>query len=65
MSIGKSGRVVVEIDPELKKKLYADLTSQGLSLKEWFIDSACKHLKIEPEHYLETNSEDGTPHVRS
>jgi len=40
MSIGTSGRVVVEMDPDLKKELYATLMRDGMSLKDWFIKSA-------------------------
>lgn len=44
MSIGKSGRIVIEIDPDLKKKLYSELTLQGLSLKDWFVMSTHNYL---------------------
>lgn len=44
MSIGKSGRVVLEIDPAFKKKLYSELTAEGVSLKEWFLSAAEKYL---------------------
>ena len=40
MARGKSGRVVVEIDPKLKLELYTALTSRGLTLKDWFISEA-------------------------
>lgn len=51
MSIGRSGRVVIEIDPALKKKLHATLMKNGLTLKEWFVLSA--------ENYL-TNTTQGS-----
>lgn len=38
--IGKSGRIVIEIDPETKHRLYSVLASQGLHLKEWFLHNA-------------------------
>lgn len=44
MSIGKSGRIVLEIDPELKRELYGKITAKGISLKEWFIASATDYL---------------------
>lgn len=44
MSIGNSGRVVVEIDPNLKKELYATLMRDGLTLKDWFVKSAESYL---------------------
>jgi hypothetical protein len=40
MSIGSSGRIVIEIDPELKRELYSVLTREGLTLKDWFVRHA-------------------------
>lgn len=40
MSIGTSGRIVIEVEPDVKRRLYALLASQGMSLKEWFLKSA-------------------------
>lgn len=37
MARGDSGRVVIELEPELKRQLYSILAIQGLTLKEWFI----------------------------
>jgi hypothetical protein len=37
---GASGRVVLEIDPETKRELYAILARQGLTLKAWFLREA-------------------------
>ena len=34
---GKSGRIVVEIDPILKSDLYEALREEGITLKEWFL----------------------------
>lgn len=36
----RSGRVVVEMDPELKLALHAALAAEGLSLKEWLVQHA-------------------------
>ena len=36
MAVGKSGRVVIEIDPELKEQLHKEIKMQGKTLKEWF-----------------------------
>ena len=44
MSIGKSGRIVIEIDPEIKRQLYSQLTANGLSLKDWFSDAVAAYL---------------------
>lgn len=40
MARGKSGRVVLEIDPELKRKIYATLESKQETMKEWFVKEA-------------------------
>ncbi len=37
MAVGPSGRIVVEIDPDLKHDLYAALEEDGLNLKQWFL----------------------------
>jgi hypothetical protein len=34
---GKSGRIVLEIDPVLKSDLYEALQEEGITLKEWFL----------------------------
>jgi len=40
MARGKSGRVVIEIDPMLKRQLYATLEHKQETMKEWFIKEA-------------------------
>jgi hypothetical protein len=40
MSRGASGRIVIEVDPELKAELYGELGRDGRTLKTWFIESA-------------------------
>lgn len=40
MSIGNSGRIVIEVEPDFKRSLYSALTREGLSLKEWFLREA-------------------------
>lgn len=47
MSIGGSGRIVIEIDPATKRELYAALQRDQKTLKEWFL--------IRAEEYV-TNS---------
>jgi hypothetical protein len=44
MSIGSSGRIVIEIEPEKKRELYAALTKEGISLKEWFLKNVDSYL---------------------
>jgi hypothetical protein len=40
----KSGRMVVDIEPELKLALHAALAADGLSLKEWIVRSARRYV---------------------
>lgn len=42
MARGESGRIVIEVEPELKRRLYATLAISGSSLKDWFVASASK-----------------------
>lgn len=44
MSIGNSGRIVIEIEPDLKQELHAALKQEGLNLKTWFLESATEFL---------------------
>lgn len=45
MAKGSSGRLVIEIDPELKKELYEALEKEELTLKDWFLKNAGQFLK--------------------
>ncbi len=45
MAVGPSGRIVVDIDPDLKHELHAALEQDGVSLKQWFIERAKEHLR--------------------
>jgi hypothetical protein len=40
MSKSESGRVVIEIDPEMKRYLYSALALDQQTLKEWFVNNA-------------------------
>ena len=44
MPVGNSGRIVIEIDPELKQELYRSLVNDKLSLKEWFLENVDLYL---------------------
>lgn len=44
MAKGESGRIVLEVDPELKKTLYSILAMEQQTLKDWFIGKAEKHI---------------------
>ncbi|NHB97418.1 hypothetical protein [Photorhabdus stackebrandtii] len=45
MAKGESGRIVLEVDPELKKTLYSVLAHEQQTLKDWFVDKAQKHIE--------------------
>lgn len=45
MSRSNSGRVVVDIDVSLKKQLYAQLSIDGLTLKEFFLSSVKAYIE--------------------
>ncbi len=40
MARGKSGRLVLEVDPELKRSLYFELEKEQKTLKDWFVSEA-------------------------
>ena len=41
MAQGKSGRIIIDVDPEFKEEIYQAIRNQGFSsMKEWFIQQA-------------------------
>lgn len=44
MAKGESGRIVLEVEPELKKALYSILAMEQKTLKDWFVNKALKHI---------------------
>ncbi len=53
MSIGPSGRVVIEVDPEVKSRLHSVLRAQETTLKDWFIRHALDELERSEQLALE------------
>jgi hypothetical protein len=45
MPVGRSGRIVIEIDPERKQELYAALEEDGSNMKKWFLEQVDKYLR--------------------
>lgn len=45
MSIGSSGRIVIEVPADKKRHLYSELSKRGLSLKDWFLDQVNDYLR--------------------
>ena len=56
MAKGKSGRVVIEIEPELKKELYFALAADDSTLKEWFIKKAKSYIEYRLNPQLTFNN---------
>lgn len=57
--VGASGRIVVEVDTDLKQQLYAALQNEGITLKEWFLHNARSYLStcVQPSLFESTHSE--------
>jgi predicted Rossmann fold nucleotide-binding protein DprA/Smf involved in DNA uptake len=45
MPVGRSGRIVVEFDPELKRRLHARLRSEGRDFKGWLLERVQEYLE--------------------
>lgn len=55
MPKGESGRVVIEVDPNLKRRLYSALAIDGSTLKNWFISVA--------ENYVSEHEQPSLPEI--
>ena len=44
MPVGKSGRIVIEIDPALKQTLYESLKEDDSCMKDWFLRNVENYL---------------------
>ncbi|MBE7501245.1 MAG: hypothetical protein HS113_13250 [Verrucomicrobiales bacterium] len=42
MARGDSGRIVIEVEPEMKRRLYSALALSGSTLKDWFLEKAAE-----------------------
>ncbi len=56
MSRGPSGRIVVEIEPQLKRGLYAELSRNGLTFKDWLVAQASRFIQESQQPNLFPNS---------
>lgn len=56
MAKGESGRIVIEVDPELKKTLYSILALEEQTLKNWFINKAQKHIDEKKDEMIKSFS---------
>ena len=57
MPVGSSGRVVIEMDPDLKRELHAALGRNKLTLKDWFIRNAQRYVTdaVQPSLFVSEN----------
>ena len=53
MSVGTSGRIVLEIDPEQKQELYQALKKDDLNMKGWFLKQVEAYLKDKDQLVLD------------
>ena len=44
MTIGNSGRIVIDIDPKLKKEIHRLIKCKGLTIRELFLEQIGKDL---------------------
>jgi hypothetical protein len=49
---GNSGRIVIEVDPDLKRRLHSALALENMTLKQWFTEVAQQRISTQ----VETNS---------
>lgn len=62
MSIGSSGRIVIEVEPEVKRHLYSVLARDGMTLKDWFLREAQAYLASASQLQLELLREKTSVH---
>ncbi len=63
MAVGSSGRIVIDVEPDLKRALHRALKQNGSSLKDWFIEQAEAYLQADQKQ-LEFFAEDRTTSLR-
>ena len=59
MAVGRSGRIVIEIDPEQKQELYAALDEDGTNMKQWFLERVEEYLRDHGQLSLRLQVGDG------
>ncbi|MFL9895629.1 hypothetical protein [Paraburkholderia sp. RL17-381-BIF-C] len=60
MSIGTSGRIVIEVEPDLKRQLYSILARDGMTLKDWFLREAQSYLENQNQLQLELSAKEAS-----
>lgn len=57
MARGESGRIVIEVDPDIKKELYQRLECENSNLKAWFLGQVEAYLVTNDQLQLELDCE--------
>lgn len=64
---GESGRIVIDVNPELKRRLYSVLSLSGSTLKDWFLQAAeglCNEkngvMPLKPVRYPKSRTNDSS-----
>ena len=67
MSRGNSGRIVIEIDPQIKDQLYAALAMNKLTLKDWFLSRCNSYLTeaIQPSLFSDSDAKNGNKGIKA
>ena len=52
MARGPSGRLVIEVDPAVKRDLHSALAADGLTLKDWFLQHVTQYIAERNQHAL-------------
>lgn len=56
MARGNSGRIVLEVDPEIKKNLYIVLAKNQTTLKDWFLSTANIYIEENINSFVKEHS---------
>ncbi len=63
MARGDSGRIVVEVEPDLKDRLYVELAKQRLTLKAWFVAAVDEFLQTSSQPSLFAAERPPSPYI--
>lgn len=59
MAVGKSGKIVIELDPEFKRRLYSALAAEGLTMRVWVLKNAEKFIAAQSQLELSLRPAEG------
>jgi hypothetical protein len=59
-----SARIVIEVDPDLKRQLYSALAIENSTLKEWFVGAAKQYIAERKQPRLPVTNNQNRPKRR-